>query len=153
LGGEIVASNHINLVKLCVGIDSLAHLESFRAEKRQHARETGAEDMTTHVTRMWPRRADEILQGGSLYWVIKGVIQARQQIVRFDERIGGDGIRRCAIIMSPEIIQTQSAIRRPFQGWRYLEQAAAPPDLYRKNKASDDLPIDMQIALAEIGLR
>jgi hypothetical protein len=146
-------SEHINLVKLCVGIDSLAHLEAYRAEKRQHARDAGGEDITTHVTRMWPRRANELLQGGSLYWVIKGIIQARQKILRFDGRIGGDGIRRCAIIMAPEIIHTQPALRRPFQGWRYLEPAAAPPDLYRTQTASDDLPIDMQIALAEIGLR
>jgi len=146
-------AEHINLVKLCVGIDSLGHLEAYRIEKRQQARDTGTEDVTTHITRMWPRRAAEILQGGSLYWVIKGAIQARQQILRFDERIGGDGIRRCAIIMAPEIIHTQPAIRRPFQGWRYLEQAAAPPDLYRTQTAPNELPMDMQIALAEIGLR
>ncbi len=146
-------ADHINLVKLCVGIDSLAQLVAYRIERQQQARDTGAEDVATHVTRMWPRRADEILQGGSLYWVIKGVIQARQQILRFDERIGGDGIRRCAIIMAPDLIHTQPAARRPFQGWRYLAQASAPPDLFGAHKTADDLPLKMQIALAEIGLR
>jgi len=148
-----MTKQHLNLVKLCVGIDSVSHLESYRAGLREKALEQGVAYVSTHVTRMWPRRASEILAGGSLYWVIKGVVQARQTILRFDERIGNDGIRRCAIILAPDIIRTQPAPRRPFQGWRYLEAENAPPDLMARPEVQEDLPLNMQIALAEIGLR
>ncbi len=78
---------------------------------------------------MWPKREAEILEGGSLYWVIKGVILARQQIVDLQEVIGGDGIRRCALVLDPEIHRTEAALRRPFQGWRYLPVEETPRDL------------------------
>ena len=152
-GGVILANDHINLVKLCVGIESLAHLESYRAEKSSRARLQGVDDLTTHVTRMWPKRAPELLNGGSLYWVIKGVILARQTILRLEERIGTDGIRRCAIIMTPAIIKTEAATRRPFQGWRYLKPEDAPPDLTQAREHDDELPAEMNLALAAIGLR
>lgn len=148
-----MTQKHINLVKLCVGIDSLEHLRNYRADSRIAAHRRGIEDNTTHVTRMWPKRAIEILNGGSLYWVIKGVILARQQILRLEETIGADGIRRCAIVMSREIIQTQAAPRRPFQGWRYLQQQDSPPDLVANRAKDDALPDAMNLALAEIGLR
>jgi hypothetical protein len=148
-----VTQKHINLVKLCVGIDSLEQLRTYRADSRIAAHRREIEDISTHVTRMWPKRAAELLNGGSLYWVIKGVILARQQILRLDETIGPDGIRRCAIVMSPEIIQTQAAPRRPFQGWRYLEQRDSPPDLAVNRFEDDALPDAMNLALAEIGLR
>ncbi len=142
----------VNLVKLCVGIDSVKQLAAYRARQAEAARADGRQDLSSHVTRMWPKRADELLNGGSLYWVIKGVIQARQKILRFDERIGNDGIRRCAIIMDPKLIRTQAAVRRPFQGWRYLLPDDSPPDLPRHTATDEELPIEMQLALAEMGL-
>ena len=148
-----MAKSHINLVKLCVGIDSLEHLKAYRADRRVQLRALGSEDVSTHVTRMWPKRQTELLAGGSLYWVIKGVILARQRVLRLDERIGADGIRRCAIIMAPDIIQTQAAARRPFQGWRYLDPKDAPPDLAANRAADDALPHELSLALADIGLR
>ena len=68
---------------------------------------------------MWPKREAEILNGGSIYWVIKGLIQCRQKVLRLDEVIGSDGIRRCAIVLEPKLVRTQSSLTRPFQGWRY----------------------------------
>ncbi len=136
----------IHLVKLCVGVDSLEQLIAWR-EKRYTKGEPNR-----HVTRMFPRRAGEILNGGSLYWVIKGHIQARQRIIALEEVTGGDGIRRCAIVMEPELIRTVAARRRPFQGWRYLAPENAPPDLPQSRNQDDPLPDDMQRALAEIGL-
>jgi len=139
----------INMVKLCVGIDSVEHFEAHRAAQRAR----GITGPTRHVTRMWPRREAEFLNGGSLYWVIKGVIQARQTVMRLDEVIGDDGIRRCGIVMDPEIIRTEAAVRRPFQGWRYMQCADSPADLARGHKALDDLPVELMTALAEIGVR
>jgi len=147
-----VAKKFVNLVKLCVGINSIAELETYRAQKSAELRRLGQPDETSHVTRMWPKRAAELLNGGSLYWVIKGSIRARQKILRFDERIGADGIRRCAIIMAPGLIHTQVALRRPFQGWRYLAPSDSPRDLPRQRKADDTLPPEMSLALSEIGL-
>ncbi|KAJ55098.1 lysophospholipase [Actibacterium mucosum KCTC 23349] len=138
----------VNLVKLCVGVDSLDDLIAWRA----HRKEVERNYLCRHVTRMWPKREAELLNGGSLYWVFRGVIGARQRILRLDEVIGQDGIRRCGIVMDEEIIRTQPAPRRPFQGWRYLPQADAPADLDQRSDASD-LPPELSAALAEIGIR
>ncbi len=105
-----------------------------------------------HVTRMWPRREAEILAGGSIYWVIKGVISCRQRILRLDEIIGEDGIRRCAIVLDPELIRTAQAVKRPFQGWRYLKPEDAPPDLTESRAGDDALPQEISAKLAEIGV-
>ncbi len=142
-------ANTINLVKLSVGIESVDHLETYRARLRNE----GGPAHPRHVTRMWPRREAELLNGGSIYWVIKGVIQARQTVLRLEEVIGNDQIRRCAIVMAPEIIRTEAAIRRPFQGWRYLEPADAPRDLKKGQSASAAIPPELATALAEIGVR
>ncbi|WP_457647712.1 DUF1489 family protein [Profundibacter sp.] len=139
----------INLVKLSVGIDSVEHLQTYRARILRE----GGPKHPRHITRMWPRREKELLNGGSIYWVIKGVIQCRQRVIRLDEVIGEDGIRRCAIVMDPEIIRTQSAVRRPFQGWRYLEPADSPADLGKGAVAGGDLPVELMSALADIGVR
>jgi Uncharacterized conserved protein len=148
-----LTTDTINLIKLCVGIDSVEHLLTYRAAQSQQAKRDGLDDLTRHITRMWPKRAAEILNGGSLYWVIRGTILARQKILGFEEKIGADGIRRCVILMSPEIIRTRAASRRPFQGWRYLPLADSPPDLDKTRINDDELPIDMRLALAEIGLK
>ncbi|MEO0664413.1 MAG: DUF1489 domain-containing protein [Pseudomonadota bacterium] len=135
----------INLVKLCVGAESLADLEAWQAERLARGLEH------RHVTRMWPKREAEILAGGSLYWVIKGVILARQRILRLDEVIGQDGTRRCGIVLSPDIQRTTPAARRPFQGWRYLKPEDAPVDLIGKGPR-EELPPKLEIALSEIGV-
>ena len=140
---------HLNILKLCVGADSVEDLLDWH---RAHPSplEEGARQ---HVTRMWPKREAEVTAGGSLYWVIKGVILCRQPILRMQAVTGGDGIRRCALILYPEVTRTEAAPRRPFQGWRYLLPADSPPDLPRGRAMDDALPPAMALALAEIGLR
>lgn len=137
-------SGYVNLVKLCVGVNSVAELTS-RIDSRKSTE-------TRHVTRMWPKRSDELLAGGSLYWVIKGVIQARQTIVGLEEAIGEDGIRRCAIRLDAGLMRTTGVPKRPFQGWRYLSPDHAPPDLHRAHKAETEIPFALSTALAEIGV-
>ena len=102
---------------------------------------------------MWPRREKELLNGGSLYWVFKGVILARQRVLRLDEQRGSDGILRCAIVFDPELVRTEAAQRRPFQGWRYLKPEDAPADLTATREFDDTLPPTLAMALAEIGVR
>lgn len=138
----------VNLIKLCVGIDSLQHLTDWH-RSTPSSRPDG---FRTHTTRMWPKRETELLNGGSLYWVIKGEIQCRQQIMGLEEQFGHDGIRRCTILLNPKLITTQTAPRRAFQGWRYLAASDSPADL--KEKANGDaLPADLARELAEIGVR
>ena len=139
----------VNLIKLSVGTDSVDDLAAWQEMRRRTVYKDG---LNRHVTRMWPKREDEILAGGSIYWVIKGLIQCRQRIVRFDEMTGEDGIRRCAIVIDPEIHLTATAQKRPFQGWRYLAPADAPPDLPKGRRNEDALPPELSQALADIGV-
>ena len=137
----------LNILKLCVGAISVEDLTDWHHAHR-HSWPPGT---TAHVTRMWPKREDELLDAGSLYWVIKGTILARQRLLRLEERIGHDGIRRCALILDAEVIRTEPAPRRPFQGWRYLDPEASPRDLTTRS-TDDTLPPELARALAEIGL-
>lgn len=138
----------VNLIKLSVGTESVEGLTDWQASKQAQT----TDGLPRHVTRMWPKREAEILNGGSIYWVIKGTIQCRQVIKRLDEVIGSDGIRRCAIVLEPELIRTQSSLKRPFQGWRYLTPEDAPMDLPEGREEEDALPIELNQALAEIGV-
>lgn len=139
----------VNLMKLCVGADSVEDLADWQT---QHAH-LWPKGCAVHVTRMWPKREAEIVAGGSLYWVIKGAVLARQRIVALERVQGGDGIERCAIVLDREIIRTDGTPRRPFQGWRYLDPADSPRDLPKGRAREDALPPSLAQALAEIGLR
>ncbi|AXT28819.1 DUF1489 family protein (plasmid) [Ruegeria sp. AD91A] len=140
--------NYVNLIKLSVGSESVDTLMGWQ-DSRMSLYEDG---LPRHVTRMWPKREAEILNGGSIYWVIKGVIQCRQRILRLDEVIGEEGIRRCAIVLDPKLYRTQNALKRPFQGWRYLKPEDTPADLPKNREQDDALPDDLNRALAEIGV-
>ena len=144
--GAKLAKQH--LIKLSVGSETIEGLAEWHAMPQAQ----GPDGLPRHITRMWPKRATEILDGGSLYWVFKGMILCRQRILRLDEVTGQDGIRRCAIVLEPEVIRTQAAPRRPFQGWRYLAVGDAPPDLRAGRESDDAVPADLSRALAEIGV-
>ena len=139
---------YINLIKLSVGSDDYDSLKAWQANRRAQT----ADGLPRHVTRMWPKRAAEILNGGSIFWVIKGAVTCRQRILRLDEVIDEDGIRRCAIVSDPDLIRVQSAVKRPFQGWRYLDPKDSPPDLPKGRASEDPLPVELNRALAEIGV-
>ncbi len=138
-----------HILKLCVGAESVDDLAQWQTSQR-HRWPAGR---AVHVTRMWPRRQEEVLDGGSLYWVIKGVVLCRQAILGLEEMRGDDGILRCAIHLDAAIHLTEAAPRRPFQGWRYLPPADAPRDLASGAARSEALPPEMARALAEIGWR
>ncbi len=139
----------IHLVKLSVGTDSVEGLAAWQATGVS----AGPDGLPRHVTRMWPKREQEILAGGSIFWVIKGQILCRQRVVRLDEVIGEDGIRRCAIVLDPDLIRVAPTLKRPFQGWRYLQFADAPVDLTETRPNEDVLPPELSAMLAEIGVR
>ncbi|ETX29182.1 lysophospholipase [Roseivivax isoporae LMG 25204] len=137
-----------HLLKLSAGTESVEELARWQAS----ARAKGADGNPRHVTRMWPKREADIVAGGSIYWVIKGLIQCRQRVLRLDEVAGGDGVRRCAIVLEPGLIRVTPAPRRPFQGWRYLMPDDAPADLPASRQDEDALPPELAGALAEIGV-
>lgn len=137
---------NLHLLKLCVGAEGPEDLKGWQDTR---ADRWGG---VVHVTRMWPRRAAELLAGGSLYWVMKGSVACRQKIMALEEVRGDDGIRRCAIVMERPIIRTAPSPRRAFQGWRYLAAEDAPRDIGVLGAEEDDLPEDMRRALAEIGV-
>ncbi len=139
-------SGTLNLMKLCVGCDDPAELEAWQLQRYRGG-------PARHVTRMWPKREAELLDGGSIYWVFKGVMQARQRVLDLEEVLGEDGIRRCALILEPGLVRVAAVPRRPFQGWRYLTGSDAPPDLPQGRAAEPDLPAEIAQALADMGLR
>ncbi|MFZ7092234.1 DUF1489 family protein [Primorskyibacter sp. 2E233] len=140
--------NCTHLIKLSVGTESVEGLEDWQQTYKQRF----ADGLPRHVTRMWPKREKEILNGGSIFWVIKGLIQCRQKILRLDRVTGDDGIDRCAIVLDPKVIRTSTAPKRPFQGWRYLSPADALVDLTASRQSEDSLPPELAGALAEIGV-
>lgn len=141
-------SRHINLVKLCVGAETVDDLAAWQAQRAAR----GADGAVRHVTRMWPKRQAELVDGGSLYWVIRGVILVRQQVLRLDEVVGGDGILRCGIVLEDRLVRTRPAPRRPFQGWRYLRAEDAPADLPESREGEEPLPAELESALADLGV-
>ena len=136
----------VNLIKLCVGAEKVEDLIAWQASRY-------GKGPAMHVTRMWPKRADEILNGGSLYWVFKGAVLARQRILELSEVMGADGIARCAIVLDREVVRTEALSRRPFQGWRYLSPDDAPRDLPKGRDREEALPRELAVVLSEIGLR
>lgn len=135
----------LHMMKLCVGAASPEVLERWQ-------RDRFGDGPAEHVTRMWPKRADELLSGGSLFWVFKGTMLARQRLLDLRERTGADGIARCALILDPQVVRVCAVPRRAFQGWRYLDAADAPPDLPAGRAAEPALPPRLARELAEMGL-
>ena len=142
----------LHMLKLSVGSESYESLAEFQAARRAARRAAGEPEENFHRTRHFPRRTAEILDGGSIYWIIKGFIRARQRIIRFDELIGDDEQKQCAIVLHPELVRTELQARRPHQGWRYLEPKDAPPDASTLARPDDAPPPEMAAALKELGL-
>ena len=142
----------VNLIKLCVGIDDVPHLARVQRQRLDRLREAGEALELQHITRSFPRRKEEVLDGGSLYWVIKGVIRVRQRILDLREAVNQYGKPACAIVYDPEHIETERRTFRAFQGWRYLKMEDAPRDLKSGDRGDDALPDDLALELKELGL-
>ena len=141
----------LHLIKLCVGIDSMAQLAEWQIGRLAQARAEGRPAELRHRTRQMPRRREKLLAGGSIYWVIKGVIQVRQKLVDLRTVRGDDGIRRCDLMLDPKLVPTRPQPRRAFQGWRYLKAEDAPQDLDLRGDL-DAMPAQMKAELIELGL-
>ena len=138
----------LHLIKLAVGVRDIAHLRAVQAARAE------ANPPLRHKTRNQPRRKDELLDGGSIYWVIQGAIIARQLLRDVIEDTYEDGSTCAAIVLNPEIVQVEARLMKPFQGWRYLTAADAPPDLADVKHAAgtEEMPAKMRATLKELGL-
>jgi hypothetical protein len=148
----------VHLQKLCVGISSIQELVQYRDDLAGRQRRSGKPLEDQHWTRHRPKRDAEILDGGSLFWVIKGSLCVRQRILRLDDVQDDAGASYCSIVYDPTVILTEPRPRRAFQGWRYLEAGDAPPDLpdqaaaLRRAADAADMPEEMARELRSLGL-
>jgi hypothetical protein len=142
----------LHLLKLCVGCDSIRDLEDWIEENRAHHRRLGRAYEQTHTTRMVPKRLDAIVDGGSLYWVIKGQVACRQRLLAIRPFTDGDGIGRCRLVIEPVVVAVEPRPCRPFQGWRYLDPKDAPRDLGRFSGDLAAMPETLRRELVDLGL-
>ncbi len=141
----------LHILKLCVGIEDIEQLRSVQAGRRAAQRRAGAVPRLRHFTRHRPRRADEILDGGSIYWIIRGFVQVRQPIIAIDHVVDAPNGKHCAFVFDPGLVATAWQPRRPHQGWRYLKPEHAPPDL-PADAPGADFPPHIAADLRELGL-
>ncbi len=144
----------LHLIKLCVGCDSIEDLADWQAERLKARRKAGEKrPQLFHRTFQTPKRKSELLDGGSLYWVIKGLIQVRQRLADIGEGSKEDGTPCCLLILKNELVPVRPTPRRAFQGWRYLDPDEAPEDLKRGAAGSIvAMPPKLRKQLAELGL-
>jgi hypothetical protein len=137
----------LNLLKMCVGCDSIEDLRQWQCDRALRG------EPLVHRTRNMPKRAAEILAGGSLYWIIQSKIRVRQRVIGLEPGVDGEGTRFCLIHFDPELVETAPVSARPMQGWRYLESGDAPPDLHPDMKdETDEMPPQMRRELRSLGL-
>ena len=139
----------LHLIKLCVGADSIEDLADWQSKRAAERRKKGGSGDVLHITRMTPKRADELLAGGSLYWVIKGQIAVRQRLLAL-RPVVREGVPHCALVLDTKLVPTVRRNHRAFQGWRYFDPKDAPRDLKARDKAK--LPDALRAELTDLGL-
>ncbi len=136
----------LHMLKLCVGVENVDDMKEWQERRAKERKAAKLSANPFHDTRMTPKRAEEMLAGGSLYWVIKHRIIVRQRLIGFEAVTDKDGKAMCRIHLDPKLVRTHPRRKRPFQGWRYLEPADAPADL---DGTSPALSADLETALKE----
>ena len=142
----------VHLKKMAVGVDSIAHLAEIQVARLADARRRGEVPVLRHITRHRPRRAEELLGGGSLYWVIRGFVQVRQAFVGIERGVNAKGRPSCALVLDPQLVRVAFRAHKPFQGWRYLSQRDAPSDAAPLADGGDGMPTEMAAELRALGL-
>jgi hypothetical protein len=142
----------LHLIKLCVGCDTVQDLKDWIAQKLKEKKKRGQKLEHIHTTRMVPKRADELADGGSLFWVVKGQVMCRERILAIRPFTDKDGIGRCRVVLDGKVVLVQPRPYRAFQGWRYLAPKDAPADLDRAAPGARNMPENMRRELRDLGL-
>jgi hypothetical protein len=142
----------VHLLKLCVGCETIQDLQDWQRQRLKELKRARKPAELFHRTLQTPKRRDEVLDGGSLYWVIKGFILVRQRVLDLRPARKDDGTPCCAIVYDVEMVATRAQARRAFQGWRYLPAADAPADLRVVEDDEGEMPQAMRADLRELRL-
>jgi len=143
----------LHLIKLSVGTDSVQDLQDWIEKKLKEKKRRGEKKPERiHTTRMFPKRAEELLDGGSIYWVIRGEILCRERILAVRPIRDREGVSRCQLVLDPKCVLVKPRPYRAFQGWRYLAAKDAPPDLDRAAPGARNMPEPLRRELRELGL-
>ena len=142
----------LHLIKLCVGCDSVSDLEDWIKQKLKEKKRRGQKAEHIHTTRMVPKRAAELTNGGSLFWVIRGQVTCRERILDIRPFVDKDGIGRCRVVLDGKVVLVEPRPRSAFQGWRYLDVNEAPRDLSSAAPGAARMPETMRRELRELGL-
>ena len=142
----------LHLIKLCVGCDSVKDLEDWIREKQRERKRKKQPREHVHRTRMAPKRADELTDGGSLFWVIRGQVMCRQRLIDVRPYVDKEGVGRCQLVLEPKLTPVEPRPWRAFQGWRYLDAKDAPRDLDRVAPGVRNMPETLRRELRELGL-
>jgi len=142
----------LHLMKLAVGCDSVADLTAWIKQRLKQKKARGEKPEHIHTTRMVPKRLDELLDGGSLYWVIRGQIACREELIAIRPFVDKDGVGRCRLVLRPKVIVVEPRPFRAFQGWRYLQAKDAPRDLDRAAPGARHMPEELRRELRDLGL-
>jgi hypothetical protein len=142
----------LHLIKLCVGCDSIDDLKDWVSARLKEKKKRSQKPEHIHTTRMMPKRADELKDGGSLFWVIKGQVACRERILDIRPFVDRAGIGRCRVVLDGKIVPVMPRPYRAFQGWRYLAHPDAPTDLEHGAPGSTAMPEQMRRELRELGL-
>jgi hypothetical protein len=142
----------LHLIKLCVGCDSVSDLKDWIKQRLNEKKRRHQKPEHIHTTRMVPKRAAELVDGGSLFWVIKGQVMCRERILDVRPFTDKDGVGRCRLVLDGKVVLVESRPRAAFQGWRYLEDKEAPRDLSRAAPGAARMPEAMRRELRELGL-
>jgi len=142
----------LHLIKLSVGTDSVKDLQDWIRQKLKEKKKRGQKAERVHTTRMVPKRVDELLDGGSIYWVIRGQISCRERILAVRPFTDKDGIGRCHLVLDPKCVPVEPRPFRAFQGWRYLAVKDAPRDLDDMGAGVAAMPEPLRRELRDLGL-
>jgi hypothetical protein len=142
----------LHLIKLCVGCDSVQDLDDWIRKRLKDRKRRGLPRQHLHTTRMVPKRAAELTAGGSLYWVIRGQVMCRQNILDIRPFADKDGVGRCRLALDPKLTLVEPRPWRAFQGWRYLAAEDAPRDLDRVAPGAKAMPEALRRELRDLGL-
>ncbi|MEM8916093.1 MAG: DUF1489 domain-containing protein [Pseudomonadota bacterium] len=137
----------LHILKLCVGVEDAEMLKTLQ---KARLREEDGLTFVPGFTRRRPRRAAEIIEDGSIYWIIRGVIQVRQRILDMVDAVDDDGSAYCQFRFEPILVTVEPRAHRPFQGWRYLTERDAPAD--NEGREGDEFPPEMAAELRFLGL-